>query len=101
MRSAGAKILSLPIFKGIRPFARQVAAVAENSGKLWINEYPTRNNSKESTTLTIMSANLWHDWPRYWRLEQRLETFARLVEAERVDILLLQEVSRTPTLRGR
>jgi len=99
VRSAGRKILRLPIFKGLRPWARQVAAVAQNPGKLWINAHPARKNSKESPTLTIMSANLWHDWPRYWRLEQRLEAFARLVEAERVDILLLQEVSRTPTLR--
>jgi endonuclease/exonuclease/phosphatase family metal-dependent hydrolase len=50
--------------------------------------------------LTIMSANLWHDWPRFRRLPERLETFARLVEEERADILLLQEVTRTATLHA-
>lgn len=47
----------------------------------------------------MLSANLWHDWPRHRRLLQRLEAFARLVESEEVDILLLQEVARTPDVR--
>jgi endonuclease/exonuclease/phosphatase family metal-dependent hydrolase len=50
--------------------------------------------------LTIMSANLWHDWPRFRRLRDRLEAFAQLVEQERADILLLQEVARTAALHA-
>jgi endonuclease/exonuclease/phosphatase family metal-dependent hydrolase len=46
-----------------------------------------------------MSANLWHDWPRYRGQSERLESFARLVESRQVDVLLLQEVARTPHLR--
>lgn len=47
--------------------------------------------------LTVISANLWHDWPRFRRAHTRLERFARLVEAQQADVLLLQEVWRTPT----
>jgi endonuclease/exonuclease/phosphatase family metal-dependent hydrolase len=48
--------------------------------------------------LTILSANLWHDWPRRRRLPDRLEAFARLVESEGADVVLLQEVARWPEL---
>jgi endonuclease/exonuclease/phosphatase family metal-dependent hydrolase len=50
-------------------------------------------------TITVVSANLWHDWPRHRRLENRLEAFARSIEEENADILLLQEVTRTRSLR--
>lgn len=48
--------------------------------------------------LTVLSANLWHDWPLRRKLPHRLETFARLVEAENADVVLLQEVVRTADL---
>ena len=48
----------------------------------------------EGRPLTVLSANLWHDWPRHRRQRERLEQFARLIERESVDIALLQEVSR-------
>ena len=54
----------------------------------------------DSGPLTIVTANLWHDWPRFRRLRDRLEAFARMVEQERADILLLQEVARTTTLHA-
>jgi endonuclease/exonuclease/phosphatase family metal-dependent hydrolase len=47
---------------------------------------------------TVLSANLWCDWPRQRRWPQRLEAVARLAEAEDVDLLFLQEVARTPAL---
>jgi len=50
--------------------------------------------------MTVLSANLWHDWPRYRRLPERLEAMARLMEDEGVDVALLQEVARTPALHG-
>jgi endonuclease/exonuclease/phosphatase family metal-dependent hydrolase len=50
--------------------------------------------------MTVLSANLWHDWPRYRRLPERLEAMARLMEDEGVDIALLQEVARTPSLHA-
>jgi len=45
--------------------------------------------------LTFISANLWHDWPLHRLLPERLESFARLVEQQDADIILLQEVPRT------
>lgn len=46
----------------------------------------------------VLTANLWHDWPLGRRLPQRLEAFAKMVEAEGVDVVLLQEVTRTKHL---
>ena len=49
--------------------------------------------------ITVLSANLWHDWPRLRWLPERLESLARLIECEGVDVVLLQEVARMPALR--
>lgn len=51
-----------------------------------------------SPILTAITANLWHDWPRHRRAIERLESFARLVETSQANLLLLQEVWRTPRL---
>jgi endonuclease/exonuclease/phosphatase family metal-dependent hydrolase len=48
----------------------------------------------------VLSANLWHDWPRHRRLPERLEALARLVEGENVDVVLLQEVARMPSMHA-
>ena len=48
--------------------------------------------------LTVMAANLWHDWPRQRRWAPRLQAVADLAVHYRVDILLLQEVARTRTM---
>jgi endonuclease/exonuclease/phosphatase family metal-dependent hydrolase len=45
--------------------------------------------------LIVINMNLWHDWPRYRRLPDRLERFAELVEQEGAQIVLLQEALRT------
>lgn len=50
-------------------------------------------------TLIVLTANLWHDWPRHRELPARLEAFARLVEREGADVVLLQEVLRTADCR--
>lgn len=50
--------------------------------------------------ITVASANLWHDWPRQHQWAARLEAVAQLVDAESIDILLLQEVSRTRRLKA-
>jgi endonuclease/exonuclease/phosphatase family metal-dependent hydrolase/phosphatidylglycerophosphate synthase len=51
-------------------------------------------------SLGVLSANLWHDWPRRRRAAERLEAFAELVERERVDVVLLQEVMRGSLLHA-
>ena len=39
-----------------------------------------------------MTLNLWHNWPRLWRWQDRLAQVAHLVADLDVDLLLLQEV---------
>lgn len=51
-------------------------------------------------SIVVLTANLWHDWPRHRRLPERLESFARLVESEGAQVVLLQEVIRNAGLRA-
>jgi endonuclease/exonuclease/phosphatase family metal-dependent hydrolase len=96
LRSAR-RVLRLPIFRLQSPVIDKTLSVVEPNGR----EASGCNSIRASRddVITVLSANLWHDWPRHRRLLQRLEAFARLVEAEEVDILLLQEVARTPDVR--
>jgi endonuclease/exonuclease/phosphatase family metal-dependent hydrolase len=97
--SFGRRLLQFKILTHLRPLARRVAAVSEAPGTPAIkNQFPD-HSERHCNTITVMSANLWHNWPNFWRLEERLEAFIRLVEDEGADILLLQEVSRTSELR--
>jgi endonuclease/exonuclease/phosphatase family metal-dependent hydrolase len=61
---------------------------------------PARPLGGRPAPLTVMTANLWHDWPRYRRQRARLEAFAQLVELEGADLLLLQEVARSRDLQA-
>ena len=90
------KILSIPGFRTLRPLARRVAGVMETPGRISVQVRPLRvSPGKGCLGLTVISANLWHDWPKYRRNLERLEAFARLVEEHQADVLLLQEVART------
>lgn len=60
---------------------------------------PPPSFKPECTQLTIISANLWHDWPFRRRLSERVESFAQVVENNNADIILLQEVSRSPEIK--
>jgi endonuclease/exonuclease/phosphatase family metal-dependent hydrolase len=77
----------------------QKLTVVEPAGRRLTVGKSIRASYRRDEAVTMLSANLWHDWPRHRRLTQRLESFAKLVEAEEVDILLLQEVARTPDIR--
>ena len=90
------KLLSLPGFRVLCPLARRVAGVMEAPGKISVQIEPVRTESDLGCQgLTVISANLWHDWPQHRRALERLEAFARLVEEHQADVLLLQEVART------
>jgi endonuclease/exonuclease/phosphatase family metal-dependent hydrolase len=82
-----------------QPVARQAVAVAEPLGRATLQRLPQQLPSQACGLITVMTANLWHDFPLYRRQEERLEHFARLVEQVGADILLLQEVSRRPALQ--
>jgi len=80
-------------------FAKVAMSVAESAGRVSLQSEPYPVPVEECGEFRVMSANLWHDWPRFKDLRKRLEAFADLVESERVDLLLLQEVARTSTFK--
>lgn len=88
------KLLHRPAAAFLRPFVAKVRAVAQPGGPIVLQDHPPRTRPTQTAPLTVLSANLWHDWPQHRRQYERLEQFARLVEQEAVDIALLQEVSR-------
>ena len=81
-------------------FAKAAIAVTEQAGRVSLQSEPYPIPAEECGEYSVLSANLWHDWPRFKDLENRLEAFARLVESERVDLLLLQEVARTAAFQA-
>ncbi len=90
----GRKFFSLPVIRVFRPHARKALSVTRYPGVFTLKNTPERVGQDECGIITVISANLWHDWPLHRRLTDRLETFAQLVEKENADILLLQEVAR-------
>jgi endonuclease/exonuclease/phosphatase family metal-dependent hydrolase len=95
LRSLGRRLARFRHLSPLKPLARSVIATAEPPGRLLVSDKPATPGDSRCGVITVVSANLWHDWPRHRQLSKRLETFARLIEAEHADIVLLQEVSRT------
>ncbi len=90
------KWLSLPGLQWLAPLARRATGVIEAPGWVSIRAVPDPSGQEPGCPrLTVISANLWHDWPQRRRALERLEAFALLVEQHQADILLLQEVART------
>ncbi len=83
----------------ITDWVKKIISVAEPAGRVFMSSRPAYVPVVESTVLSVLSANLWHDWPRFREIENRLEAFAKLVEEEQVDLVLLQEMARTPFLK--
>lgn len=77
-------------------FVQAAISVTEAPGRITFQSDPYPIPAEKCGALTILSANLWHDWPRFRDMEQRLESFAQLVEAEHADLILLQELARIP-----
>ena len=81
-------------------FVTAAISVAESAGRVSVHEQPSPAFVDERDVFTVVSANLWHDWPRYKNLDKRLEAFASLVESEHADLILLQELVRKPSLKA-
>jgi endonuclease/exonuclease/phosphatase family metal-dependent hydrolase len=92
------RLLKLPLLRHLRPLARRVLAVAEPVGRLTVQRIPYMIHRVKNESITIVSANLWHDWPKYRNFAERLESFAGMVRAENADVVLLQEVSHRSDL---
>ena len=98
--AAAKKLAKLPGFTHLKPFAVQALSVAYPPTYIVGRHFPGKTNKRSKGMITIMSANLWHDWPHHRRMKERLESFAHLVENTDADILLLQEVARTKKIRA-
>ena len=94
LRSFGRNLFRFPLIQALRPRVMKSLSVTRTLGKIFVKDVPDRQYDCHCETITVISANLWHDFPLYRRLEERLETFANLAEEEKADILLLQEVAR-------
>ena len=94
------RALTLPGLRSWLPPARRVHAVAQAAGWVTVQREPRASHPADVRQLTVLSSNLWHDWPRHRRWPERLEAFAQLAEAVDADIVLLQEVARTPALKA-
>ena len=94
------KLLKLPGFKQLKPLAVQALSVVYPPTFMVGRHFPGKTNKGSKGMITIMSANLWHDWPHHRGLKERIESFANLVENTDADILLLQEVARTKKIRA-
>ena len=79
-------------------FAKVAISVAKSAGQVSLQSTPYPIPAEGCGVMTVISANLWHDFPRYRDLQKRLESFAELVESEKADLVLLQEVARTQSL---
>lgn len=94
------RLLHSPALRSLRPLSRQALAVSRPPGRIFARWHPDSGiEDPHPESLTILSANLWHDYPRFRELEARLEALALIVEQEGVDVLLLQEVARTPQIK--
>jgi endonuclease/exonuclease/phosphatase family metal-dependent hydrolase len=92
------KFLLFSQIPSVRKWSQRIRAVIRPSLHIDIRHKIVRTHRLTSNCITVLSANLWHDWPFRRRLPERLESFARLVEAEGADVVLLQEVFRTAGL---
>jgi len=93
------RLQRLPGARALCPAVQRLAAVAEPVGRAFVRGRPQRRACGRSDVVTVLTANLCHDWPRHRRMSDRLEGLARLIEQEAVDVALLQEVARTPEIR--
>lgn len=102
LQRVGRRLRRVPgLLRVLSTLLKPILGVAEPAGRLFFRADPTFQRAVHGReTITVLSANLWHDWPQHRRLTQRLESFARLAEAEQADIVLLQEVARTRDLRA-
>ena len=96
----GSRISELSLAERVVNGARQLSGSVLNlyhpPGEIHTSRVISNRKTEQCTTITAISSNLRHDWPRQRNLMDRMVNFARLVEAEKPDILLLQELVRKP-----
>lgn len=96
IKKLGGRVFKTTGYQQLKVFINRFLSVVKPSGKVYvISEPDIRIKETDPDSITILSANLWHDWPRNRRLKERLSCFVDLINRENVDLLLLQELSRT------
>ena len=96
IKSLGGRVYKSTGFQYIKALINRILSVVKPSGKVYVIAEPEiRSKKSDLNPITILSANLWHDWPRNRRLKERLRCFVDLIKYEKVDLLLLQELTRT------
>lgn len=98
LRNRGKTLFRLPFLKRLRPLLSRANAVTLPSKLLFVQSNPEPAALKREQKFSVISANLWHDWPRMRRLHERLDAFADLVQKEDADVVLLQEATRKADL---
>ena len=94
------RFLIFPIKKISDTINSKISAVRAPTNQLVIRAVPAvRYPSQPCKPITILSANLWHDWPWHRQMHSRLDAFAKMAESTDADIVLLQEVSRTSKMK--
>jgi len=99
LKDIGRGLFRVPVLKRLKPWVTRALSVIHPPKLLIGRHYPHKKGNLPKEGLTILSANLWHDWPHHRRLADRLRAFAQMVEQNSADIVLLQEVARTPLIK--
>jgi endonuclease/exonuclease/phosphatase family metal-dependent hydrolase len=99
LKEIGKKFLRFPGLNRLKPRIVQALSVTRPPTLFTGQHYPKNVREQQKEDITILSANLWHDWPHHRRLIDRLKSFVQMVEQKGADIVLLQEVARTPLLK--
>ena len=99
LRMRIARLFSPNMILGLRSVAGPLIGATKPAGKLIFRSQPSHLHIPASNRLRIISANLWHDYPRFRALQARMSAFARMAEENEADILLLQEVTRTRKIK--
>ncbi|MGD8455595.1 MAG: endonuclease/exonuclease/phosphatase family protein [Anaerolineales bacterium] len=95
----GRKIFQFPLLKQLKPWIVRTLSLTLPPARLIGQHYPKKGGAPQKEYLTVLSANLWHDWPLHRRMLDRLKSFVRMAEEKTADIILLQEVARIPGIR--
>ncbi len=77
-----------------KKFLDGLLAISEPAGRATVHQQPLVTDFRKCGEIKVLSANLWHDFPHYRNLKERMNNFALIVEETGADILLLQEVTR-------
>ena len=91
-------LLRVPILRWVLDLARRLHPLNDSTvSVISVADRPQPTNLGQEP-LTVVTANLWHDWPRFRKLPERLESFAQMIEAQGAQVVLLQEALQTPQL---